>query len=75
MLKYLLKYQYLSCNRDIKLGAPFKDDQKKQQDDKIGNKKRTWKICSIKKKKRCFGKYCYIQPVNIAISIRMLFEF
>lgn len=49
MLKYLLKYQYLSCNRDIKLVAPFKDDHKKQQDDKIGNKKRTWKIYSIKK--------------------------
>ena len=47
---------------------------KKQQDDKTGNKKRTWKIYSIKKKKRerYFGKYCYIQPANIAISIIML---
>lgn len=50
-LKYLLQYQYLSCNRDIKLVTPFKDDHKKQQDDEIGNKKRIWKIYSIKKKK------------------------
>lgn len=46
-LKYLLQYQYLSCNGDIKLVTPFKDDHKKQQDDKIGNKKRIWKIYSI----------------------------
>lgn len=42
---------------------------------KLEIRKELGKSTVLKKKERYFGKYCYIQPANIAISIIMLSEF